>query len=653
MKISIPLIAAITVFCFSDLSAGVVKYAGCRQSAYGTWQSDQNWEKILKNMASYYPTSTPLGIWIVGTLGSGGTCDLEFPSPGGSIPNTNFQSTDKHEATLDYFDQAGIKVLLQVESGFANEAQIIDVVLNQYKHHSCVIGMGIDVEWYDNIDGEGTPVTDVVAQTWEQKVKSHNSSYKLFLKHWEESYMPPSYRGDIIFVNDHQEMESLWRLKEYFHTWARDYPDNIVLYQGGYPEDYTWWGALSNPPKDIGDALAEVINPNQEMGMIWVDFSLDYDEVAGLFDSDFTPSKLKVTTLALNPGSITLSPAGGLYDYGTQVTATAAPFPRALFRSWAGHVTGTNNSVTFTVTRNMSVKALFGYDAVNITDMLDDFEDGDNTNIIGGLFYSDDGNSPDSGGTSANNTVTPHPDSTFVMAAGGANSSKYAAKITYTLDQGTLLWYPHVGFGSRLNTSGPDLGDATGLSFYHKGRACYVQYETSDVKDSAYYYHHVQDHNDWTLVVVALANFKQPTDWGATVPFKPENGTAISWKIEDQDGTQNEAWVDDVRITGVEFDVVAEAHQFHFNNAAPAISMKVFNRKLQVSYPSIGNKPVIVSVFNPEGKLVREVNTVSSNNKRQSALVDISSLAGGVYFVTLQSCEKNAEVYHGKFNYTR
>ena len=112
MKISIPLIAVITILCFTDLSAGVVKYAGCRQSNYGSSQSDDDWGKILRNMASYYPGSTPLGIWIVGTLGGGGVCNLEFPSPGGSIPNTTFQSTDKHEASLDYFDQIDVKVLL-------------------------------------------------------------------------------------------------------------------------------------------------------------------------------------------------------------------------------------------------------------------------------------------------------------------------------------------------------------------------------------------------------------------------------------------------------------------------------------------------------------------------------------------------------------
>ncbi len=653
MRGMIRLVVVVTMLFCINSSAGVMKYAGCRQSAYGpTWTlSKGEWGNVMQNMASYYPGSAPSAIWIVGTL-SGNTCNLEFPGSG--IANATFSSDDRHEAFLSHFDGFGGKIFLQVEPGDADISALIDAVLGRYKSHQSVAGFCVDVEWYKNSVGgeEGKPVTDAEAQAWEAKVKSHNPNYKLALKHWEVPWMPPTYRGDIVFVNDHQEMESLFRLSEYWHAFARDFSDNTVIYQGGYEEDYDWWGMLSNPPKDIGDALCDVMDEDQEMGMIWVDFSLHYDEVSGLFDSDFTPSKLEVRTTTLNPGTITLSPSGGKYDIGTEVTATATPSPRALFRAWAGSISGTDKTIKFNVNKNMNITALFGYDIQNITDMLDDFEDGDNLNIIGGKWFSDDGNAPDSGGMTGNSTITPPPDKDFVMTAGGANGSKYAAKVSYTIGQGDLIWYAHVGYGTFLNATGPNLGNATGLSFYHKGRGCFVQYETSDVLDTAYYYHRVQRHTDWTLVALDLSKFRQPTDWGKVVDFKPENGTKVSWKIEDRDGTQEEAWIDDVRITGLEFNQTVQAGPIVLGNYTPAASMKVFNKTLQVSYNSMKNRQVKIAIFSPEGKMVKEISNISSNKERESALIDISSLASGLYIVKLQSGEKGVTLLNRKFIYT-
>ena len=83
------------------------------------------------------------------------------------------------------------------------------------------------------------------------------------------------------------------------------------------------------------------------------------------------------------------------------------------------------------------------------------------------------------------------------------------------------------------------------------------------------------------------------------------------------------------------------------------MSMRVSNRTLQVFYTIAENKRVKIAVFNPEGKMVKEVYNISSNNKKQSAIIDISSLASGVYIVKLQSCEKDFELCRGKFIYTR
>ncbi len=651
MRGFINLILVFAILCSVNSSADVVKYAGARQSKHFEY-SDAEWVKIAKNMASYFPGSTPTLFWIVGCLGDGGTCALEFP--GGPLDNATFEYDDWHDETLKYFDDNGVNVFLQVESGWCDLSELIDVVLNQYGDHKCVIGYGVDVEWYDNIDGEGTPVTDAVAKHWEQKVKAHKSTYKMYLKHWEVEFMPPTHRSDIIFVNDCQKMENKWRLQEYLYKWGREFRGNTIVYQGGYPDDYNWWGSMANPPEDIGNAVADVINSDQDMGMVWVDFTLDpneYEEIAGLFDSDFTQSKLEVYTKAFKLGTITLSPAGGSYDYGTQVTATAKPNPQILFRAWAGDVSGSNASVTFTVTKNMHIDALFGYSATNITDLLDDAEDGNGQTLLEGDWFTGD-DSPSDSNNSGASIITPKPGAAFTMTSGGAHGSKHAAKINYKIDNGTLIYHGHVKFGCWVDNAKADFSEATGLSFYHKGSTCKVQYETKEVVDTAYFFHFVEEHKDWTLVVVDLDDFKQPTDFGVPVSLKRENITAVSWEMMDRNDISEDVWIDDLRITGVEFDNTG-IKQSGVPNQITAMNMKVTNRTLQVSYSFSDNNPVNISLFTPEGKLVKKIQNISSKNGKQSVAIDISALASGLYFVKLQGVKRGSNLIHRKFVYAR
>jgi len=266
-------------------NSGTVIYAGCRESTYGIDPSPSNeeWEQDIKTMASYWPGSTPAAIWIVGILAGTSEhygyyttwteCNLQFPSDGGSYEHIIFDDTDFHEPYLDYFDTHGIKVWLQVEPGLANIPTLIDLVLDRYGSHSCVVGFGVDVEWHKNSEQQGgVPVTDAQAEAWEARVKSHNSDYTLFLKHFWWTLMPPDYRGDIIFADDSQGFGNLSRMVSEFDNWADKFYPNIVFFQYGYKADKKWWDKLDNPPKDIGDAIAAVVE--QDMGMFWVDFSL-------------------------------------------------------------------------------------------------------------------------------------------------------------------------------------------------------------------------------------------------------------------------------------------------------------------------------------------------------------------------------------------
>jgi hypothetical protein len=255
-----------------------VVLAGVRSSRYGIkpFPEAAAWEKAIESMASFFPGSLPGGIWIVSTMSKTPRMTrLEFPAEGRAVPNVEFAEDDRHEPYLGAFDRAGIKVFLQVEPANADVGALIDLVLGRYGRHSCVIGFGVDVEWFHEADNpkRGAKVDDATAREWEARVKNHNPAYRLFLKHWEEEWMPPAYRGDIVFVDDSQifpDMESM--VKEFSEGWAPAFYPNLVVFQIGYNSDKPWWSKIPEPPKTIGEAIRGRVR--QDLGIIWVDFSL-------------------------------------------------------------------------------------------------------------------------------------------------------------------------------------------------------------------------------------------------------------------------------------------------------------------------------------------------------------------------------------------
>ncbi|MDZ7721485.1 MAG: hypothetical protein U5R06_01350 [candidate division KSB1 bacterium] len=92
-------------------------------------------------------------------------------------------------------------------------------------------------------------------------------------KHNAYLWMPPEYRGDLIFVSDSQIFESMdAMIQEFVEYWADYFKPNPVGFQYGYPSDRPWWRQLQNPPADIGHTIAQ--HHFQDCGLLWVDFTL-------------------------------------------------------------------------------------------------------------------------------------------------------------------------------------------------------------------------------------------------------------------------------------------------------------------------------------------------------------------------------------------
>jgi len=263
----------------TDVNAKVenVIYAGVRSSAYGIkpFPTPEAWQHAMVDMQKRFEGSTPCGIWIVGVMGSERSCRLEFPADGRHDSNIVYIDYDKHEPFLTHFDTTGVKVFLQVEPANADLIDLIDIVLNRYKHHPCVIGFGVDVEWYREADNPewGAKTTNELAQAWNERVKSHNPNYRLFLKHWDRDWMPPTYRSDLIFVDDSQILDDFdAAVDEFVSYWSDYFKPNMVFFQIGYKSDQKWWQKLNDPPRDLGVVLAQ--NVTQDCGVFWVDFTL-------------------------------------------------------------------------------------------------------------------------------------------------------------------------------------------------------------------------------------------------------------------------------------------------------------------------------------------------------------------------------------------
>ena len=247
--------------------------AGFRWSVYGPKYNPgpEYWARVGREMAARFPGATPEAIWIVSRVKGEGTV-LNFPAPAG-MPGIEGTAEDGNEAALALFDQLGFRVWLQVEPSFVPVEPLIHVVLERYAHHRCVVGFGIDVEWYRSFNpDEGQPVTDAEANAWLAAVRTHDPSYRLFLKHFEWGKMPPTAREGLLFVDDSQIFPSLDAMVEEFAEWAARFAPAPVAFQFGYQTDRPWWSTLADPPGEIGRRILAVA-PNTA-ALFWVDFSV-------------------------------------------------------------------------------------------------------------------------------------------------------------------------------------------------------------------------------------------------------------------------------------------------------------------------------------------------------------------------------------------
>lgn len=174
----------------------------------------------------------------------------------------NSSETDLYEDFLSKYDTLGHKVWLQIEPGLASVDELLNLVLKQYSHHKCIIGVGIDAEKANsNNENNEFTITDNDAKRWLKITQGYGNDYKIFFKHSHVEKMPPTFRNDVVFINSSQNFTCIEHMLSEYMNWGKAFYPANVGFQYGYASDKIWWNAYENPSQLIKNHIIENI-PN-------------------------------------------------------------------------------------------------------------------------------------------------------------------------------------------------------------------------------------------------------------------------------------------------------------------------------------------------------------------------------------------------------
>jgi Endoglucanase Y len=353
-----------------------------------------------------------------------------------------------------------------------------------------------------------------------------------------------------------------------------------------------------------------------------------------------TAFKITSSTSPTSAGSVTVVPSKPTYSVGDQVTITAVPTGTNKFVSWGGDLSGTTAAQTVTIAHDMNVVAYFNAGA---SDLLDDCEDGDSLNNLGGAWFTY--NDVANGGLS---TVTPltSPTLHFSMANGGANGSSKAATISYTLNKGSNANNPFAGFGFWIKKYTPpdtvlNISAATGLTFYFKGDTCDVRIETANITDFGYFFKRIPKSTNWVQVSVLWSEMAQAT-WAKAATFDRTKATKVAWQTPNTGVTGNTGsiWVDDIHLPGMVLPTQAKDMPSLQWTGGKGFSVSLDNAKsMTLRYDLAASGVVDIGLFDLSGKLVRELFSGAKNAGlvTQSLGVPEIGSARGTYLVQLKT----------------
>ncbi len=270
----------------------------------------------------------------------------------------------------------------------------------------------------------------------------------------------------------------------------------------------------------------------------------------------------------------------GVSISGSKVTLQLSTAPQpgqtiTLSYDGKGSINSSENAAMEAFTKMEVLNMLAGNETI-----IDDVNDGNEFNNLGGIWFSFDDKSnfnskcthPDmkrGNGHGSSSTIAPLSGNgvPFEISKTGYDNSGYCIYAKFTLGEGYVpndgggcaQWHnpAFVGIGTYMhkdNESVVDWSKGTGVTFYYKGPACSFQVVTTDVTDGGFHFWSIDECKSWTKITKTFDNLDQPTSWCAKVTFNPKHVQKLQWQWESSvigAETTGEIYIDEVHVLGM------------------------------------------------------------------------------------------------------
>ena len=258
-------------------------------------------------------------------------------------------------------------------------------------------------------------------------------------------------------------------------------------------------------------------------------------------------------------------------DKTIDLTLTTPPQPGqtiAVSYNGNGNIKSAENAVLEAFTKIDVLNMLAGNETI-----LDDCEDGNEFNNVGGIWFSfndsPDQNSACQKGSVSSITPLSSKGNPLQMGSPGYDGTGYAVHCTYKLGSNytpyngnsCASWTnpAYVGIGTWVDddeTNVMDWSSGTGITFWYKGPACIFQVVTSDITDYCFHMKQISACASWEKITVVWADLLQPSTWGSgkTNPtdINPAHVQKLQWQFETgttgNAGASGDIWIDEVHI---------------------------------------------------------------------------------------------------------
>lgn len=322
----------------------------------------------------------------------------------------------------------------------------------------------------------------------------------------------------------------------------------LLTLSGNTPNFYSL--DVSNTPPRFASAQNSLLNGSE----IIIEFSQDLATVSSSQSQYFT---VKINGVVASISSLSFS-SSTPRRIVIQIGSTVSPGD-AITISYSGGSIKNSNGDSLEAFSEMAVtNNLVSNESFLIADC-----ENESLTSLGTNWYSFDDNGD--GGASSVSPLSSD-SNPFTMTSGGANGTVNAAKIDYTINNGSLGYEGYVGLGFYFNSDETpyNLSEATGFSFWHKGEACFFEVELSTISDDCNYKFNVPSHSSWTLVEVQFNQLAQYDGWGVDVDWNPSLITKVQWKVQKGNVNQTEnVWIDEVRALGIGSIGMADKTELH------------------------------------------------------------------------------------------